>query len=66
MTGLVVGAEVEILVAQLTSPALGALTGPGLGAGPMDTAGVDLAVLTQGPFPTLPDCLTLLDPTGPS
>ena len=53
MTGLVVGAEVEILVTHLTTPALGALTGPGLGAGSVDTAGVDLAVLTQGAFPAL-------------
>ena len=53
VTGLVVGAEVEILVTHLTSPALGALTGPGLGAGAVHTAGVDLAVLTQGAFPPL-------------
>ena len=53
MTGLVVGAEVEILVTHLTSPALGALTGPGLGAGAVDTAGVDLAVLTEGALPAL-------------
>ena len=53
MTGLVVGAEVEILVAHLASPALRALAGPGLGAGPVDTAGVDLAVLTEGSLPAL-------------
>ena len=53
VTGLVVGAEVEILVAHLTSPALRALAGPGLGAGAVDTAGVDLAVMAQGALPAL-------------
>ena len=53
VAGPVVGAEVEVLVAHLAAPALHALARPGLGAGPVDTAGVDLAVLTQGPFPTL-------------
>ena len=47
VTGLVVRAEVEILVTHLATPAFGALAGPGLGAGPVDTAGVDLAVLTE-------------------
>ena len=47
MARTIVGAEVEVLVAHLTSPALRALAGPGLGAGPVDTARVDLAVLTQ-------------------
>ena len=53
VTGLVVGAEVEVLVTHLTPPAFRALTGPGLGAGSVDTAGVDLAVLTQGALPAL-------------
>ena len=53
VTGLVVGAEVEILVTHLTTPAFRALTRPGLGAGAVDTAGVDLAVLAQGALPAL-------------
>ena len=53
VTGLVVGAEVEVLVTHLTAPAFRALAGPGLGAGPVDTAGVDLAVLAEGTFPAL-------------
>ena len=53
VTGLVVGAEVEVLVTHLASPAFRALTRPGLGAGSVDTAGVDLAVLTQGALPAL-------------
>ena len=53
MAGPVVGAEVEVLVAHLTSPAFGTLAGPGLGAGPVDTAGVDLAVVAEFSLPTL-------------
>ena len=53
MTGLVVGAEVEVLVTHLTAPAFRALAGPRLGAGPVDTAGVDLAVLAQRALPAL-------------
>ena len=53
VAGPVVGAEVEVLVAHLTSPAFGTLAGPGLGAGPVDTAGVDLAVLAQVALPAL-------------
>ena len=53
VTGSVVGAEVEVLVAHLTSPTLGALTGPGLGAGAVHTAGVDLAVLAEFSLPAL-------------
>ena len=53
MAGPVVGAEVEVLVAHLTSPALRALAGPGLGAGAVDTAGVDLAVVTEFSLPAL-------------
>ena len=53
VTGLVVGAEVEVLVAHLPAPTLGTLAGPGLGAGSVDTAGVDLAVLAQGALPAL-------------
>ena len=53
VTGLVVGAEVEVFVAHLATPTLGTLAGPGLGAGPVDTAGVDLAVLTEGSLPAL-------------
>jgi len=53
VTGLVVGAEVEVLVTHLASPAFRALTRPGLGAGSVDTAGVDLAVLAQGALPAL-------------
>ena len=53
VAGPVVGAEVEVLVAHLTSPALGALTGPGLGAGAVHTAGVDLAVLAEVSLPAL-------------
>ena len=53
MAGLVVGAEVEVLVTHLASPTLGTLAGPGLGAGAVDTAGVDLAVLAQVALPAL-------------
>ena len=53
VTGLVVGAEVEILVTHLSAPAFGALTGPGLGAGAGHTAGVDLAVLAEFSLPAL-------------
>ena len=53
VAGLVVGAEVEILVTHLTTPAFRALTRPGLGAGAVDTAGVDLAVLAQVALPAL-------------
>ena len=53
VAGPVVGAEVEVLVAHLTSPALRALAGPGLGAGAVDTAGVDLAVVTEFSLPAL-------------
>ena len=53
VAGPVVGAEVEVLVAHLTSPTLGALTGPGLGAGAVHTAGVDLAVLAEFSLPAL-------------
>ena len=53
VTGFVVGAEVEILVTHLATPAFGALAGPGLGAGSVDTAGVDLAVQAEGALPAL-------------
>ena len=53
VAGLVVGAEVEVLVAHLPAPALGTLAGPGLGAGSVDTAGVDLAVVTEFSLPAL-------------
>ena len=53
VAGLVVGAEVEVLVAHLPAPTLGTLAGPGLGAGAVDTAGVDLAVLAEGALPAL-------------
>ena len=49
----VVGAEVEVFVAHLTSPALRTFAGPRLGAGAVDTAGVDLAVLAQRALPAL-------------
>lgn len=51
VTRPVVGAEVEVLVAHLTSPALRALAGPWLGAGAVDTAGVDLAVVAELSLP---------------
>ena len=53
VAGLVVGAEVEVFVAHLATPTLGTLAGPGLGAGAVDTAGVDLAVLAQRALPAL-------------
>ena len=53
VTRPVVGAEVEILVAHLTSPSLLTLTGPGGGAGPVNTPGVDLALGALRPLPTL-------------
>ena len=53
VTGPVVGAEVQVLVAHLTSPALKTLAGPRLGAGPVDTAGVDLALVTLFSLPAL-------------
>ena len=53
VTGSVVGAEVEVLVAHLTSPALRTFAGPRLGAGAVDTAGVDLTVVAELPFPAL-------------
>ena len=53
VAGLVVGAEVEVFVAHLATPTLGTLAGPGLGAGSVDTAGVDLAVLAEGALPAL-------------
>ena len=49
----VVGAEVEVFVAHLTSPALRTFAGPRLGAGAVDTAGVDLTVVAEFTFPAL-------------
>ena len=53
VAGPVVGAEVEVLVAHLTSPALRTFAGPRFGAGAVDTAGVDLTVVAELPFPAL-------------
>ena len=53
VAGSVVGAEVEIFVAHLTSPALLTLTCPGLGTRPVDTAWVDLTLLTSVSLPAL-------------
>ena len=53
VAGPVVGAEVEILVAHLTAPAVVAVAGPGLAAGAVDAAGVDLALGAQRTLPAL-------------
>ena len=53
VAGSVVGAEVEIFVAHLSSPALLTLTCPGLGTRPVDTAWVDLTLLTSVSLPAL-------------
>ena len=53
MAGPVVGAEVEVLVAQEVAPAGLALAGVGRGAGPVDAAGIPLALVTPRPLPTL-------------
>ena len=53
VTGTIVGAEVEILVAHLTSPSLLALTSPGLGTCAVDTARIDLALIAGSTLPAL-------------
>ena len=53
VAGTVVGAEVEVLVAHLTAPSLLTLTGPGLGAGAMNTARIDLTLIASGALPSL-------------
>lgn len=53
VAGPVVGAEVEILVAHLAAPAFVAVAGPGLAAGAVDAAGVDLALGAQRTLPAL-------------
>ena len=53
VTRPVVGAEVEVLVAHLTSPSLLTLTGPGGGTRTVHTAGVDLALGALRPLPAL-------------
>ena len=55
VTRSVVGAEVEVLVAHLTSPSLLTLAGPGGGTGPVHTPGVDL---TLGALRSLPALVT--------
>lgn len=51
LAGLVVGAEVQVLVAEETAPALVALALPRLLAGAVDAARVGLALGAQGSLP---------------
>ena len=53
VTRPVVGAEVQVLAAHLTAPTLLTLAGPGGGARPVHTAGVDLALGALRPLPAL-------------
>ena len=53
MAGPVVGAEVEVLVAEEVPPAGLALAGVGRGAGPVDAARVPLTLVTPRSLPTL-------------
>ena len=53
VTGTVVGAKVEVLVAHLSAPSLKTLTCPWLGAGPVDTARIYLALVTLLTLPAL-------------
>ena len=53
VTRSVIGAEVEVLVAHLTTPTLFTLAGPGTGAGAVNTPGVDLALGALRPLPAL-------------
>lgn len=53
VTGSVVGAEVEILVAHLTAPSFLTFTGPGFGACAMDTARIYLTLVASGTLPSL-------------
>lgn len=49
--GLVVGTEVQVLIAEQASPALLAVALPRLATGPMDTAWVANAFITGGTLP---------------
>ena len=53
VTGSVIGAEVEVLVAHLTAPTLFTLAGPGTRAGAVNTPGVDLTLGALRPLPAL-------------
>ena len=53
VAGPVVGAEVEVLVAHLTSPSFLTFTGPWFRACPMDTTRVNDALVTELPLPSL-------------